>query len=278
MSFHNDLALDFEKTVNEITGFIRRVLNEANSSGVVIGLSGGVDSSLTAALCVQALGAERVLGVLMPTSFTPKEDIKDAYELAEMFKMKTIRVDIDGILESFLKSAGISKDDPKMKMPLANLRARIRMMILYFYANAYNMLVAGTSDLSELLIGFFTKYGDGAADFLPIAHLYKTQVRNLAKYLGIPERIAFKPSSPQLYPGHRLLDEVPIDYDKLDPVLVGLFKYELPPEEVSRKTGVPLEIVKDIMSRYEKTMHKRELPPRITHQSSGRINSDKTVR
>jgi len=245
MSFHNDLALDFEKTVNEITSFIRRVLNEANASGVVIGLSGGVDSSLTAALCVRALGAERVLGVLMPTSFTPKEDIKDAYELAEMFKIKTIRVDIDGILESFLKSAGIPKDDPKMKMPLANLRARIRMMILYFYANAYNMLVAGT------------------------AHLYKTQVRNLAKYLGIPERIAFKPSSPQLYPGHRLLDEVPIDYDKLDPVLVGLFKYELPPEEVSRKTGVPLEIVKDIMSRYEKTMHKRELPPRITHQSSG---------
>ncbi|HIE18436.1 TPA: NAD+ synthase [Candidatus Bathyarchaeota archaeon] len=270
LSFHNDLsALDFEKTINEIIDFIRRVLDEAKASGVVVGLSGGVDSSLTAALCVRALGAKKVLGILMPTSFTPKEDIKDAYELAEMLKIKTIRVDIDGIFEAFLKAIGISEDDSEMKMPLANLRARIRMMILYFYANAHNMLVAGTGDLSELLIGFFTKHGDGAADFLPIVHLYKTQVRKIAKYLGIPDRIAFKPSSPQLYPGHKLLDEVPIDYDKLDPVLVGLFKYELPPEEVSRKTEVPLEIVLDVKSRYEKTKHKRELPSRITHQLSG---------
>ena len=139
------------------------------------------------------------------------------------------------------------------------------MAILYFFANAYNMLVAGTSDQSELLIGFYTKYGDGAADFLPIAHLYKTQVRNLAKYLGIPEKIAYKPSSPQLYPGHRLLDEIPIDYDKIDPILIGLFKHRLSPEEVSRRSQVPVEIVLDIKSRYEKTRHKRELPIRISH-------------
>jgi len=269
LSFHNDLStLDFEKTIGKITSFIRKVVDDANASGVVVGLSGGVDSSLTATLCVRALGANKVLGILMPTSFTPKEDIKDAYELAEMLKIKTERVDIDGIFEAFLKAVGVSEDDPKMKMPLANLRARIRMVILYFYANAYNMLVAGTGDLSELLIGFFTKYGDGAADFLPIVHLYKTQVRKLAKYLGVPDRVAFKPSSPQLYPGHRLLDEVPIDYDKLDPVLVGLFKYELSPEEVSRKTKVPLEIVMDIKARYERTRHKRVLPLRITHQST----------
>ncbi len=267
MSLHSDLlTFDFEKTVSEIVNFIRKVVDEAGASGVVVGLSGGVDSSLTAALCVRALGANKVLGVLMPTSFTPEEDIKDAYQLAEMLKIKTARVDIDGISEAFLRAVGVSEDDPKMKMALANLRARIRMMILYFFANAHNMLVAGTGDLSELLIGFFTKYGDGAADFLPIVHLYKTQVRKLAKYLGVPDRIAFKPSSPQLYPGHKLLDEVPIDYDELDPVLIGLFEYGLSPEEVSRKTKVPVEIVLDIKSRYEKTRHKRELPPRISHQ------------
>ena len=267
MSFHEDLSFDFEKTTNEITAFIRKVVNEADASGIVVGLSGGVDSSLTAALCVRALGADKVLGIIMPTSFTPKEDVEDAYRLAKMLKMKTVRVDIDGISKAFLEAVGVSEDDPEMKMPLANLRARIRMMILYFFANAYNMLVAGTGDLSELLIGFFTKYGDGAADFLPIIHLYKTQVRRLAKYLGVPERIAFKPSSPQLYPGHKLLDEVPIDYDELDPVLIGLFKYDLPPEEVSRKTKVPLEIVLDIKSRYERTRHKRELPLRIPSES-----------
>jgi len=271
LSFRDDLlAFDAEETVNEILNFIRKIVDEANASGVVIGLSGGVDSSLTAALCVRALGENRVLGILMPTSFTPKRDIEDAYELAKMLKIRTKRVDIDGICDAFLKATGVSKDDPELKMALANLRARIRMMILYFYANAHNMLVAGTGDLSELLIGFFTKYGDGAADFLPIVHLYKTQVRKLAEYLGVPERVAYKPSSPQLYPGHKLLDEVPIDYDELDPVLIGLFEYELPPEEVSKRTKISLEIILDIKSRYEKTRHKRELPPRITRKLTGR--------
>jgi len=266
LGFPNDLlAFDVQKTLEETLTFIRKIVNDANASGVVVGLSGGVDSSLTAALCVQALGRDRVLGVLMPTSFTPKEDIEDAYKLAEMLKIRTRRADIDGICEAFLKAMGVSPDLSEMKMPLANLRARIRMVILYFYANAHNILVAGTGDLSEFLIGFFTKYGDGAADFFPIAHLYKTQVRKLAEHLGIPSRIAFKPSSPQLYPGHKLLDEVPIDYDKLDPVLAGLFEYGLSPDEVSEKTGVPLEIVLDVKSRYEKTIHKRDLPPKMSH-------------
>ncbi len=266
MSLYNNLlTINFEEVVSEIKRFIKRVVNEANASGVVVGLSGGVDSSLTATLCVRALGADKVLGILMPTSFTPKEDVEDAYELAEMLKINTKRVYIDGIFKAFLEAMKVSETDPTLKMAFANLRARIRMAILYFFANAYNMLVAGTSDQSELLIGFYTKYGDGAADFLPIAHLYKTQVRNLAKYLGIPEKIAYKPSSPQLYPGHRLLDEIPIDYDKIDPILIGLFKHRLSPEEVSRRSQVPVEIVLDIKSRYEKTRHKRELPIRISH-------------
>jgi NAD+ synthase len=266
------LTLDLDKAIDEIVNFIRRVVDEAKAQGVVVGLSGGVDSSLTAALCVRALGAERVLGILMPASFTPKEDVRDAYQLAEMLRIRTVRVDIDGIFKAFLRGMGIEEDDPGLKMAYANLRARIRMAILYFFANAQNMLVAGTGDLSELLIGFFTKYGDGAADFLPIVHLYKTQVRRLAKHLGVPERIAFKPSSPQLYPGHRLLDEVPIDYEELDPVLVGLFEHGLPPEEVSRRTNVPLEIIRDIMSRHEKTRHKRELPPRIPRGPTSKMD------
>ena len=257
------LSLNFEKTIKDTINFIRSIFKESGVSGVVLGLSGGVDSSLTATLCVQALGAEKVLGVLMPTYFTPEEDVKDAYSLAEMLGIETLRVNISGIVDSFSKAIGARKSDPKMKMPFANLRARIRMITLYFFANARSMLVAGTSDLSELLIGFFTKYGDGAADFLPIAHLYKTQVREISRRLGIPSRIASKPSSPQLYPGHRLLDEVLIDYEELDPVLLGLFKYRLTPEEVSRETSVPLNIILDVKSRFENSRHKRRLPPRI---------------
>ncbi|MEM2431021.1 MAG: NAD+ synthase [Candidatus Bathyarchaeia archaeon] len=252
--------LNFEKTVNEIIGFIRRVVESAGASGIVLGLSGGIDSSLTAVLCVQALGNDRVLGVIMPTSFTPKEDIEDALNLAKMLKIRTFIINIDDICRAFTESLGIDSSDQKFKIPVANIRARIRMVILYFYANLYNCLVAGTGDKSEYLIGYFTKYGDGAADFFPIRHLYKTQVRELASYLGLPERIVNKPSSPQLYPGHKLLDEIPVDYSTIDPILVGLLEEKLSAEDISEKLNVPIEIVNNILQRHLRSVHKREGP------------------
>ncbi|MEM2454943.1 MAG: NAD+ synthase [Candidatus Bathyarchaeia archaeon] len=255
--------LDFEKTINEIINFIRNVIEGSGASGVVLGLSGGVDSSLVAALCARALSGGRVLGVIMPTSFTPGEDIEDAIELAKTLGINYIVVNIDEICDSFVKSLSIDPGDARVKMPLANLRARVRMVILYFYANLYNYLVAGTSDKSEYLIGFFTKYGDGAADFFPIRHLYKTQVRELAAHLGLPERIVRKPSSPQLYPGHKLSDELPVDYSVIDSILIGLLEKNLTCEETSRVLGIPKEIVEDIFRRHFKSMHKRLNPPMI---------------
>ncbi|MEM1508076.1 MAG: NAD+ synthase [Candidatus Bathyarchaeia archaeon] len=255
--------IDFEKTISEIVDFIRGEVEKAGAAGVVLGLSGGIDSSLTAALCVRALGGDKVLGVIMPTSFTPKEDLEDALEVSRKLNMKTILVNIDDICETIVKALKVNPDDPRVRMPLANVRARVRMLILYFYANLYNYLVVGTSDRSEYLIGYFTKYGDGAADFFPIRHLYKTQVRELAAYMGLPERIVKKPSSPQLYPGHRLLDEVPADYSIIDPILVGLFEKNLPADKVSEILNVQLEIVNDVKRRYMKSMHKRLTPPMI---------------
>jgi NAD+ synthase len=260
------LKFDAEHTTEKILRFIRKVVRDAKSSGVVLGLSGGVDSALTAALCVRALGADKVLGVLMPTAFTPAEDMRDAVELAQSLGMKIERVGIEEITEAFMNALKIKRDDAKLKIPLANMRARVRMLILYFYANAYNYLVAGTGDYSETLIGYFTKYGDGAADFFPIRHIYKTQVRELARYLGIPDRIASKPSSPNLYPGHKLSDELPLDYDRLDPVLFGLFDLRLPPEKVSEMTGVPLGIVEEIIARHRRTEHKRRPPKSLIKQ------------
>lgn len=255
--------IDFKKTVDEVIDFIRRVVEGSGASGVVLGLSGGLDSSLVAALCARALGSEKVLGVIMPAAFTPKEDIEDAIELAKALGIKYTIVKIDDICDSFMRSLGVNPDDPRVKMPLANLRARIRMVILYFYANICNYLVAGTSDKSEYLIGFFTKYGDGAADFFPIRHLYKTQARELAAYLGLPDKIVKKPSSPQLYPGHKLLDELPADYSVIDPILVGLLEKKLTCEEVSRILGVPIRVVEDIARRHLKSMHKRINPPAL---------------
>ncbi len=255
--------IDFKKTVNEITEFIKGEVEKAGASGVVVGLSGGIDSSLTATLCVQALGNGRVLGVIMPTNFTPKEDLEDAFELADKLGIMTEFINIDNICNAFMKALRISPEEPKVKIPLANIRARIRMIILYFYANRCNYLVAGTGDRSEYLIGYFTKYGDGAADFFPIMHLYKTQVRELASYLGVPERIVKKPSSPQLYPGHKLTDEIPAEYSIIDPILVGLIEEKLSADKVSEKLGVPIEIVNDVLRRHLKTEHKRKLPPTI---------------
>jgi NAD+ synthase len=260
---HNSLKFDYEKILNEILQFIKKILADAGASGVVVGLSGGVDSTLTATLCARALGKEKVIGVLMPTSFTPPQDVADALELAGLLGIHTERVDIDSICKSFMKELGMKEDSSIRNIPLANIRARVRMAILYYYANANRMLVAGTGDRSENLIGFYTKYGDGAADFFPIKHLYKTQVRELTKYLGLPEKMALKPSSPQLYPGHKLSDEMPLDYEKLDPVLVGLFDLRLPSKKVSEMVGVPFEVVTEIVRRHEKSEHKRNLPPAI---------------
>jgi NAD+ synthase len=199
----------------------------------------------------------------MPTSFTPTQDVQDAQELALLLGIQTEYVSIDPICESFFSSLRVDRGSPSAKMPMANIRARARMVVLYYYANLRNYLVAGTSDRSEALIGFFTKYGDGGADFLPIVHLYKTQVRDVARFLGVPEKICKKPSSPQLYPGHKATDEIPVDYDKLDLILVGLFDERLPPHDVGRLAGVPIEVVNETLRRFRSSRHKRAFPPSL---------------
>lgn len=254
-------SIDFAEAVEEICRFIRSVVDGAK--GVVLGLSGGVDSSLTATLCVKALGSSRVMALLMPLSFTPKSDIEDALNLARWLGIDHRVIPIDGVVEAFLNILPYEGSNPSYKMPAANLRARVRMLILYYYANLYDFLVAGSSDKSEILIGYYTKYGDGAADFLPIAHLYKTQVRSLAKWLGIPEHIASKPSSPQLYAGHKITDELPVDYEILDKILVGLFEYKLKPSEIAEKLKISEDVVLSVIKRHKYTSHKRRLPPMV---------------
>lgn len=256
--------LNYQEETDKIRLFIHRTVEDAYAMGVVVGLSGGVDSSLTAALCVHALGKDRVLGILLPTSFTPPQDNEDATALAFQLGIHTEEVNIERISLGFFSDLRIDTHNAASKIPMANIRARTRMILLYYYANTHNYLVAGTGDKSEALIGFFTKYGDGGVDFLPIVHLYKTQVRRLTRYLGLPQRIADKPSSPQLYPGHKATDEIPVDYDRLDKILVGLFDKKLPPSDVSKLTGESLGLVNETLRRFEISKHKRSFPPGLT--------------
>ena len=253
--------INFEQTCHAIITFIQSIVSQAQAKGVVIGLSGGVDSSLTAALCVRALGPERVLGILMPTLFTPFQDTFDARALAKKLQISTEYINIHPISNMFQNQIPPASSSPSLKKSLANVRARIRMIILYYYANMRGFLVAGTSDRSETLIGFYTKYGDGGADFLPIGHLYKTQVRSLARYLKIPITISEKPSSPQLYPGHKLSDELPIDYPLIDQILVGLNHLRLTSREISRRLKLPLTTVQNIENRIDQSAHKRNPLP-----------------
>src|SRR2546427_9504400 len=259
----SEFDLDWEAVKNEIVVFIQRTVRAAGAEGTVIGLSGGVDSSLVVKLLVLALGKEHVMGVLLPTAFTPKEDIDDAKSLAAELRIKSELVNIQPIVNGFSESLGIGEELERPKIPLANIRSRTRMIILYYFANLNNYLVAGTGDRSEDLIGYFTKYGDGGVDFLPISHLYKTQVRKLAEFLGIPGRIAYKPSSPQLYPGHKATDEIPVDYDVLDMVEKMLFDDKLSPADVSIKCDLRRGIVDEVARRYANSSHKRLYPPML---------------
>jgi NAD+ synthase len=252
--------LDFEKTVAKITNFIREIVEDANVEGVVVGLSGGVDSSVVATLCVRSLGKAKVLGILLPTDFTPQQDVEDAFELSKWLGIRTELIDIHPIAKGFSQTLQCDPADPEQRMPVANILPRIRMTIFYYYANLHRYLVVGTGDRSEDLIGYFTKYGDGGVDFLPISHLYKTQVRALAQYLGVPRKIALKPSSPQLYPGHKATDEIPVNYERLDLILVGLYDQKLSPDEVCNRTGIPIDIIHEVQRRFNESKHKRAYP------------------
>jgi NAD+ synthase len=256
---HRGLAIRPVKEAAKIESFVRKVVKRASADGVVVGLSGGVDSAVVGALCVRALGKERVLALLMPSDHTPEVDISDAQVLADSWSVRSAKIPISRMTEMITGSAKVSGT----KLAKANVEARLRMILLYYYANSLGYLVAGTGDRSEETIGFFTKHGDGGVDFLPIAHLYKTQVRQLGAFLGLPRRVVEKPASPQLWPGHKASDELPADYDKLDVVLQGLFDLKLSTAEAAKAAKLPGSVPERAMRMHRSTAHKRALPPSL---------------
>jgi NAD+ synthase len=253
-----NLKIQPEKEAYRIAAFIVKTVNEAHSRGAVVGLSGGIDSAVVGALCVKALGKSRVLALLMPSDHTPREDLEDARKLAGSWGIRQEEIPISGIVKAV--NASMAQGT---KMAKANAQARVRMILNYYRANSLGYLVAGTGDRSEELLGYFTKWGDGGADFLPIAHLYKTQVRELGAYLGLPKRVVEKPASPQLWRGQKATDEIPADYVKLDIVLHYLFDLKAKAAEAAAGARVPLAVVNRVAELHMKTEHKRKLPPSL---------------
>ena len=218
---------------------------------VVVGLSGGLDSSVVLALCVRALDSDRILAVHMPDSVTPNYESEDAEKIAREWGVEYRVVNIDPILKKYIELLQI-----KDEKAIGNLKARIRMSILYGIANSESRLVAGTSNKSEILTGYFTKYGDGASDFAPIGDLYKTQVRELAKILGIPENIIKKKPSAHLVSGQYDEDELGVKYEILDRILYGL-ELGLKEERIAEVANVDLSLVKHVIHLYNNSRHKR---------------------
>ena len=265
--------MDYEMVERNIARFITNVVSEAKAEGVVLGLSGGIDSSVATTLCVKVLGKERVVGIFMPASFTPSEDQSDARSLAENLHISTFFAPMTPIVEKLLEAVPIKE---KRRVAVGNVLARMRMIVNYYIANSLNYLVAGTGDRSEILMGYFTKYGDGGADLLPIGHLYKTEVRELAAYLGLPPSLANKPSSPQLWDGQKATDEIPVDYPTLDRILRGLFDTNQSASDIAKTLNIQLDVVEAVQRAFQRSRHKRAILPMPSRTLADPLLSDST--
>ena len=252
------LKLDLPSVENRIKRFVKDYVEKCGAEGVVLGVSGGLDSSATAALASLSLGGHKLLGIAMPEEETyDVTDIQHAKLLAKKFGFNLQIVDISSTLKACFQSLPIY--DAADKLSKGNVKARIRMVYLYYYANKLNRLVCGASDKSEIMVGYFTKWGDGVADISPIMDLYKTQVRQLALHIGVPAEIVAKPPSPRLWPNQLAEKELGIKYETLDLILFGL-EHFMKPKEIAEQLNLPIKLVEDVKRRWLATEHKRRLP------------------
>lgn len=229
--------LNFKYIVDNISIFIEDNVRKSNSNGVVVGLSGGVDSAVTAVLAQNALSRD-VLALIMPCG-SDSRDAEDARKVSSQFRIDSVQLSLDDVHELFL-----SRFTETSKLAQGNLKSRLRMCALYHVANLNNFLVLGTSNKTELELGYFTKYGDGGVDIEPIGDLFKTQVYQLAEYLNIPKDIIDKPPSAGLWDGQLDEEEIGSTYDAIDKMLKG-----------------EIEASEKVLELMEKSSHKRELPP-----------------
>jgi NAD+ synthase len=251
------LDLDWPEVETKIERFIKDYAEKSGAKGVVLGLSGGIDSSTAAALSALAVGRDNVLGLILPEKETYNtKDVKHAKLVAEKFGFKTEVIDITSTLKNFYNSIPIFA--PSDDVCKGNIKARTRMVYLYYYANRLSLLVCGSSDKSETMIGYFTKWGDVAADISPIMDLYKTQVQKLAQHIGIPNEIVTKQPSPALWPGQLAEKELGIKYALLDLILYGL-EHFMETEEIAEQLGIEKQLVDKTKRRWLSAEHKRRV-------------------
>ncbi len=247
------------ETIDRIKRFLLTLREKTRASVFVVGMSGGLDSSVTAVLCALAVGRRNVIGISLPEKETSNQrNLRDAGEVADKFGFRFETIDISPLVAAAVTCIPVL-DRRKGAIPYANIKARLRAVVLYYHANKRRGLVVGTGDKSEIMMGYFTKFGDGACDVLPLADMYKTSVRHLARVLGIPKRIYSKPPSPELWPGQIAEEELGVEYDKLDAILWGLERW-MDPKDIAGESGLSIDLVRSVRERWLGSEHKRRPP------------------
>ncbi|MEO0093475.1 MAG: NAD(+) synthase [candidate division WOR-3 bacterium] len=276
---------DLSKTVEDLKRFIKTEVERQNKDGVVIGISGGIDSAVCAYLAVNALGKNQVLGLILSERDTNPQSLEDALLVCQALAIDYKKIDMTKVLTKIgiyrlvsalgglvpyrIKANYARKrlqklqeltggnayqqnllgfKQPELRKATAYYRTknRLRLLYLYYYAELKNLLVVGTTNRTEYLIGFFVKYGDGAADIMPLLNLYKTQVWELAKFLSVPKRIIEKVPSPDLIPGLNDEEIIGLNYLELDLILLG-YDSGQSSEAINKSTGVPIEKVEYVL-------------------------------
>lgn len=242
--------------VRDLISFIRNCVKKTGCEGLVIGLSGGIDSAVVTKLAADAIEPERILNVFMPSRVTLASDYKATLELSQMWGTEYRIIDIQPAVDAL---TAVLLSDIEAPLERGNISARCRMAVLYNLAKKRKYLVVGTSNQSEIMTGYFTKFGDGACDMTPLANYYKTEVMQIASMIGVPKSIIDKPPSAGFWEGQTDESEMGISYDYLDAILYEM-ELDRDDHEISKDLNYPIEKIKEIRSLVKQMEHKR-LPP-----------------
>jgi NAD+ synthase len=262
-----DEQTDYAHLADEIASWLREQCADAGAKGFVLGLSGGLDSAVVCALCCRAIGAERVIGAIMPSRSNPL-DAEHALLVAQTYNVESVQIDLAPVTDAFMAAmptdvGGNGEAEAitrATQLAGANVKPRLRMTTLYYLANLRNAMVVGTGNRSEAMIGYFTKYGDGGVDLLPIVDLYKRDVRALAWILGVPQPIIDKPPSAGLWPGQTDEGEMGLSYEDLDRTLDAITRGDT--------ASIPPALLERVSRMIATSEHKRRPVPAFRRQQS----------